>query len=199
MTPTLLPAPRLDSGIEPLLVERASERMLEPAKRAGYELALLGATVLPQQEVICRTENGTWLLVDHYKDPTRRQYKGRIPIPEAEHSLLTILRDAGVRPDIAWVGHQLPETWTEGDRLDRLVPPPAHLREKDARLVQRLRAGAKLVLQVMGATVAVAGAAAMAPLAALGTIGLDPVILGGVRHPTEPVVEWVLLAQWEWQ
>ena len=36
------------------------------------------------------------------------------------------------------------------------------------------------------------------PLAILGA-GLDPVVLGGVRHPTYPAVTWCVLAQWEWE
>jgi hypothetical protein len=34
-------------------------------------------------------------------------------------------------------------------------------------------------------------------LAALGA-GADPIVLGGVVAPDAPVVEWALLAQWEW-
>jgi hypothetical protein len=43
------------------------------------------------------------------------------------------------------------------------------------------------------------GVGAAASLAAVGLVGLDPVILAGIRHPTEPVAAWVKLAQWEWE
>lgn len=28
--------------------------------------------------------------------------------------------------------------------------------------------------------------------------GLDPIVLGGVQHPALPVVNWTVLAQWNW-
>jgi hypothetical protein len=192
---SLLPAPRLSADLEPRLIELAEERMLSPARRQGYKVRLLGATVLPQRQVIARTSQGAWLFVDHVKDPTAKQYKGKIPVPVEQHARLTALARAGVRPDLVWLGHELPATWREGDAIPELVPPPRHLREKDERLTQRLRVATELFLK---------GAAALlsTPFVVAGAIaeaGLDPIVLGGVRHPEAPVVQWVLLAQWEWE
>lgn len=55
MTDMLLPAPRVAGDIEPQLTAMAEQRMLTPARTARYELALVGATVLPQRQVICRS------------------------------------------------------------------------------------------------------------------------------------------------
>jgi hypothetical protein len=192
---SLLPAPRLSADIEPRLIELAEQRMLSPARRHGYEVRLLGATVLPQRQVIARTSQGAWLFVDHVEDPTARQYKGKIPIPAEQHARLTALDRAGVHPDVVWLGHQLPATWREGDPIPQLVPAPRHLREKDQRLTQRLRVATELCLKGIGALLS-------APVAVAGAIaeaGLDPIVLGGVRHPEAPVVQWVLLAQWDWE
>jgi hypothetical protein len=95
------------------------------------------------------------------------------------------------------MAHQLPGGWQEGDRLDRLIPAPAHLREKDERLMHALQAASQLALRVAGTTVRVAGTAVGA-LADI-SVGLDPIVFGGVVHPEVPVVAWVALAQWEWQ
>lgn len=185
---SLLPAPRLTTDVEHRLFDLAERRMLSPARERGYELRLGGATVLPQGQEIALTPSGKWLLVDHFKDPTAKQYKGKVPIPADQHRRLTKLALAGVRPDLLWLAHELPADWREGDPVP--IPAPAHLRAKDERLSRRLHVGPQRFLKGMGAT--------MAAVAAAGA-RLDPVVLGGVRHPEVPVVQWALLAQWEWE
>jgi hypothetical protein len=193
--PSLLPSPRLPAAIQPALLERAEHRMLSPARRAGYELSLVGATVLPQRQVITRTQWGTWLFVDHVEDPTAQQYKGKIPIPAAQHEKLVRLDQFGVSPDVVWLGHQQPTGWEEGDPV--VVPPPRQLRENDQRLTLQLQKTTSLFLKG-AAGLMTAAAAPLALTAAVGA-GLDPIVLGGVRHQEYPVVQWVLLAQWEWE
>lgn len=197
----LLPAPRPGADVAPRLLELAEQRMLSPARERGYELRLLGATVLPQRQIIARTQTGAWLFVDNVEDPTATQYGGKLPIPAEQHARLTALDQAGVRPDVVWLGHELPTTYRDHDPIPELVPTPPHLREKDERLTQRLRVATTLFLKGAGATL---GAAAALPLAAgsavVGAVAsLDPIVLGGVRHPDYPVVQWALLAQWEWE
>ncbi len=198
---SLLPAPPGDASVSRELADRAEMRMLSPARQRGYELRLVGATVLPRRQVIARSEWGTWLFVDHVEDPTAYEYDGKIPIPATEHAKLTDLAQAGVRPDLLWIAHQLPAEWKEGDAIPQLVPAPAHLREKDERLVRRLTTASKLFLGACGALLAAAAAPlafAAVPAAAIGA-GLDPIVLGGVRHPEVPAVQWALLAQWQWE
>jgi hypothetical protein len=194
---SLLPAAPHRAEVELRLRDRAERHVLSPARQRGYELRLLGATVLPQRQTIVRSAHGTWLFVDHVEDPTALEYDDKIPIPAAEHAKLLDLYEGGVNPDLVWLGHQLPADYCDEDPLPRLVPDPAHLREKDQRLVQWLRTGAKLWL---GAAAGL-GALALSPLAIAGAAGagLDPIVLGGVRDPELPVVQWVLLAQWEWE
>jgi hypothetical protein len=183
---SLLPAPQLDAEIERTLTELTEHRMLTPARRAGYELQLVGATVLPQRQTISRTQWGTWLFVDHTEDPTAEEYGGQVPIPTDQLAHLSMLDQHGVQPDLAWIIHQLPATYKDGDPLPQLVPAPRHLREKDERLSLWL---AKIIKRVKGAAKNLAEAGA----------GLDPVVLGGVKHPELPVVQWCVLAQWEWE
>jgi hypothetical protein len=197
--PILLPTPRLSADIEPRLNELAERKMLSPAREAGYELRLVGATVLPQRQVIARTKYGAWLFVNHADDPTANRYKGNVPVPAEQHERLAELDRVGVCPDLLWLGHELPATWQEGDLVP--VPAPRHLREKDHRLTQRLKTGTELFLKGAGATLTVAATAPIALGAAVlaAGAGLDPIILGGAEHPDYPVVQWVLLAQWEWE
>ena len=194
---TLLPVPPHRADLKLRLRDRAERQVLSPARERGYELRLLGATVLPQQQTIVRSPHGTWMFVDHVEDPTALEYDGKIPIPAVEHAKLTDLHQAGVRPDLVWLAHELPSTYRDEDPLPQLVPVPAHLREKDQRLVQWLTTGTKLWL---GAAAGL-GALALSPLAiaAAAGAGFDPLVLGGVRDPELPVVQWVLLAQWDWE
>lgn len=196
MTATsMLPAPRVSADVERMLQERAEAKLIRPAREAGYEVRLLGATVLPQNQVITRTEWGTWMFVDHVDDPTAtKKYRGKIPVPDEQRARLHDLYRVGVDPEYIVIGHELPATWQEGDPVP--VPAPAHLREKDQRLVRWLSGLARVWAQGL----AVILAAPAAPLAVLAAgAGMDPIVLGGVRHPTEPVVLWVLLAEWVWE
>jgi len=125
-------------GLKRDLVALADRRMLSPAREAGYDLRLVGATVLPQQQTIARTQWGTWLFVNHADDPTAEQYKGKIPVPREQLIRLNELHGAGVSPQHVWIAHQLPNSYRDGDPLTDLVPPPKQLREKDERLKHQL-------------------------------------------------------------
>jgi hypothetical protein len=162
------------------------ERILEPAENAGLEVALFGASLLPQEQTICRTSQGTWLFVDNHDDPTAAQYGGKIPLPAVQYHRLTSLAHAGVRPDHVWLAHQLPSDW-DGARLPQLVPAPAPLRQQDEVLLDNVR---RFMRGVGELAVGLGAAAAQ---------GLDPIVLGGVQHPALPVVSWVVLAQWTWE
>lgn len=198
---TLLPAPRLDAGIEQSLSELTEHRMLSPARRAGYELRLVGASVLPQRQTIARTNRGTWLLVDHCQDPTAAQHKKssllpsrrRIPVPQEQINQLRELAKAGVKPNLAWFAHELPSDYQEGDPLPQLVPAPKRLREKDERLARIISGAVEVLTQPLTSSeVSVSSSAAVGA-------GYDPIILGGVKHPDYPVVGWCVLAQWDWE
>jgi hypothetical protein len=63
--------------------------------------------------------------------------------------------------------------------------------------VLRLRAVSDAALKAARMTLTFAGAAASS-LRVPGA-GLDPIVLGGIKHPQYPVVEWAVLAQWEWE
>jgi hypothetical protein len=198
----LLPLPGGDASPEArrALVALAERQMLAPARLAGYELRLVGATVLPQKQTIARTQRGTWLFVNHLEDPTADQYRGRIPIPRDQMLRLATLDRYGVQPQHVWVGHELPPTWKEGDSASPSVPPPSEMREKDEHLRLRLHVLSKLYLRLIGGII---GGAAALPIAAgaalVGGAGLDPIVFGGVQHPELPFVQWAVLAQWTWQ
>ncbi len=188
----LLPAPRMSAEVQSGLSSLVDERMLIPAREAGYELALVGATVLPTEQTIAKTERGTWLFVDHVNDPTAGEYGGRLPIPAEQLAHLAELDRVGVRPQVVWIGHELPPDYKEGEPVPRLVPPPRQLREKDQRLTLSLGAAARAWATGLAALVA-------APVAALGELGTDPIIFGGVQHPDQPIVAWCVLCSWDWE
>lgn len=195
-----LPAPLPDRDVERTLMALAEHRMLSPARKAGYELRLVGATVLPQRQTIAKTQWGTWLFVDHADDPTAKQYDGKIPMPEEQIARLAELDRLGVRPQLVWIGHQLPDGYVESEPLPKLVPVPRDLREKDERLKLRLTRATDLFVKGVATTLTVAALAPSAvAVGAVGIAGLDPIVLGGVKHPGLPFVEWCVLAQWDWE
>ena len=173
---TLLPATRPPADVELRLNKLSERKVLAPARRAGYELRLAGATVLPQRQVIVHTPHGKWLFVDHLEDPTAKGYNGKIPIPAEQHARLVALDRAGVRPDVVWLGHQLSNWYREDQPLPQLVPSPRELREKDEPLTQRLRRGKELLLKGSGAVLTIAAAAPIMAAGAVASLraGLDP-------------------------
>jgi hypothetical protein len=181
----LPPAPGLDPEVRAYLATLTRQRILEPAENAGFGLPLFGASVLPQEQTICRTSHGTWLFVDNRDDPTAAEYDGKIPVPAVQDERLRALARAGVRPDHLWLAHQLPADW-DRTKLPRLVPAPAPLRQRDEQLLEQVRGFFSGLGQMALGLGAVLGA------------GLDPLVLGGVQHPSLPVVDWVVLAQWSW-
>ena len=193
----LLPAPRLAGDIELRLAQLADRQMVAPARTIGVNLPVAGVTALPpQRPVVARAQSGAlWSFADHRLDPTAQGRNAKIPVPEKQHAQLTALHAAGVRPDVVWLAHQLPEGWQSGDAVP--VPAPARLRERDWRLARRLGRGTRLLRG--GARVAAAGLGVAAALgSALGT-GLDPVVLGGVVDEEAQAAMWVILAQWDWE
>jgi hypothetical protein len=185
MPNALLPAPTVDAEVRGYLDALTRERILEPAENAGVELPEFGLSVLPTRQTIVRTKEGAWLFVDSRNDPTAQEYGGRIPVPAIQQQRLAALSRAGVRPDHVWLAHELPAGW-DGMHLPQLVPAPVRLREHDGALLDKVRGFLSGV-----------GEAAVG-FGALVAEGLDPIVLGGVQHPTVSVVNWVVLAQWTW-
>jgi hypothetical protein len=195
MSTTTKPTPAIAVSASATLAERAVNRMLSPAARAGLGLTVAGTTVLPREREICRSEHGDWLFVSYQDDPTAKYYGGKIPVPTAERQRLAALKDAGVRPDLIWLAHELPVGWDETQQLPNLVPVPPHLRRHDEALTRTLRNTA-MAAGLLAAT-AIAAPLAIGAVAIAGM--LDPIVLGGVKHPNLPVVQWAVLAQWTWE
>ena len=157
----------------------ARRRVIEPARAAGIELPLLGVSELPTAPIRFDGAAGTWLVTSAAQDPTARATGGRVPVPAEVHRRLRGLRDAGVGVDLVWLAHELPAPGLTDAAIAKLVPPP-----RDGRLAGRVRGAIGRVAPLAGVGLAVAA--------------LDPIVLGGVRHPTAPAVAWVELARWTW-
>jgi hypothetical protein len=191
---------RAEPGLRADMDERVRRLLLDPAISIGRDdVEVVGLTLVPDRPLLQQTSRGTWFLACSYLDDPGLARDGGIAVPESELRRLRALRDAGLSPDLVWLAHELPHGWIPGQALPPLVPAPRPIQDLDATLEQAVRRAGKAWLGAVsgiGAALVVGVAVAASPLM---LAGLDPVILAGVRHPTQPVVAWVRIAQWEWE
>lgn len=191
-------------------VPSVEARLLAPARRAGYELAVIGTSSEPDGPLYWQVAPGGnwWLFSDHRSDPTAEQYGG-VVVPESERAKLARLLREGFSPDRILIGHELGPGFEPGSPLPQLVPTraakPAVLptQSEIARQSQHAVASAETA-QTLGrvavkATVALARGALALGVAVGNVVGsLDPVIVAGVRDPGSGAVTWVEVARWTW-
>lgn len=202
MTNPLIPAPSNEpvAGVE--------ERLLLPARRAGYDLSVIGTSQEPDDDLYWQAPSGNWwLITDHRSDPTAALYGG-VVVPEAERAKLVALLREGFSADRTLIGHELDQSWKPGDRVPDLVPKAAPKLFPGAPIDGPRRAeiaGAstqatlRLGRAAMTATKAlVVGAAAVGSAIGQAFSELDPIIIAGVRDPSTGAVTWVEVARWTW-
>lgn len=159
---------------------------------------------IPAGPLVQQTPHGTWFFAaDYLDDPGLRQDRV-IAIPDRELTRLQRLRDAGVSVDLVWIAHELPAHWRPEMPLPLIVPDAPRYRQLDQSLEKFVIGAAQLTFKAardIPIATAAAGALGVGMVAGIATagVGVDPVILGGVQHPSEPIAFWVVLAQWEWE
>lgn len=172
-------------------------KIVAPARQIGYDLPVIGVSPdVPTKPIFTRTPHGTWAYgTDYRSDPAADQYGGVSPIPAPILESLREMRAVGVRPTDLWIVHEADGSWEPGKPLPPTVPPARRVRRHDELLIgvtEQMKRGLLVAGAVLGAV-----AAAPAALLAAPAVGLDPVILAGVRHPDGPCA-WVPLASWNW-
>lgn len=186
----------------PALERQLERRVLAPARSIGEDLSLVAITEAPPPVSIMHPpQGGTWIAARHDHDPVAMA-RGALHAPEAEIERLTRLHEAGMRPDVILVGHQLPGRWQPGDPV-----PPAYLPGETSTVNRVLAAQSSAVAFGLGLVQAAAGIgvglgqAAAAGVARLGesAAALDPFILGGTREPQTDLIGWVFLGGWDEQ
>ena len=198
----LLPEERHAYALD--LEEPVRRLLLDPARSIGRDdVELVGITEIPRHPIVRQTENGMWFFAaDYLADPGLAR-DGGIAIPRKELARLAALREAGVRPDLIWIAHELPAGWNPELPLPALVPDPPLMRDLDSGLERFVVATTSASVQVArGIAIGLALGVGLAVGVAAGSValvGLDPVVLGGVRHPDRPVVAWANLAEWVWE
>jgi len=200
----LVLAPLQDVPRQLELKEAVSRRVLAPARLIGEELEVAGLAPIPDGPLVQQTPHGTWFFAaDYLNDPGLRQDRA-IAIPDRELTRLHQLRDAGVSVDLIWIAHELPEHWRPDVPLPLVVPDAPRYRQLDQSLEKFVIGAAQLTFKAargIAIATAAAGALGVGLVGGIATagVGVDPVILGGIRHPSEPIAFWVVLAQWEWE
>lgn len=198
LTGELLPAEREGLLIE--LEEPLRRLLLDPARSIGRDdIEVVSVTDVPRGPMVRRTENGSWFFASDFLEDPGLARDGGIAIPDNELQKLRALRDAGLRPDLIWIAHELPPEWTPNQPLPDLVPDPPNIRTLDETLERFVRTTTKVSFEVVRGVAIGVGLGVGLALSPIALIGLDPVILAGVRHPERPYAAWVKLAQWEWR
>ena len=196
MTNALVPAPSNDP------VDGVEERLLLPARRAGYDLPVIGTSEEPAGDAYWQGPTGSWwLITDRRTDPTAEIYGG-VVVPEAEREKLVRLLREGFAPDRILIGHEMGPRWTPGDPIPDFVPKrpsaPQGLQRADLA-VASTKATMTLGHAAVTATKALfVGAVAVGSAVGQALSELDPVIIAGVRDPRSGAVTWVEVARWNW-
>lgn len=189
------------------LTSGTEERLLRPARRAGYDLPVIGTSEEPEGDVCWQAPSGHWwVIADRRDDPTAERYGG-VVVPERERAKLAQLLREGFSPDRILVGHEFPLGWTPGDPVPDLVPtasrelvPRSPQEDRRAELTNvSVQATATLGRAALTATKALAvGALAVGVAIGRAAAELDPIVIAGVRDPRTGAVTWVEVARWSW-
>jgi len=141
-------------------------------------------------------EGGTWIAAYHDTDPIAAA-RGGLRAPEAETKRLKRLHEAGVRPDVILIGHQLEKRWQPGDPV-----PTAYLPGEQAALRRILNVQTAAfgigwdVLRAMAGLGVGVGAAAVLGAAAFAGAAVDPFVLGGAVDKQRGLIGWAYLGGW---
>jgi hypothetical protein len=219
MSQSLIPSGNAETAaVSPALAERLEQQVFAPARAAGFEeLAVATITDPPPPIEAKRSPDGKWWVASTFElDPVTVANGGVMEAPAEVVTELNEMRSAGIDFDQVWVLSELPADWTPGT-----PPPKMRLAGGDPGAAQVVRSqetvfaagleALRLTAQAVGTAVrgtAVVGGAAVGALgtatvgvagAALGagaSVGLDPVILGGVEAPESGKIAWVPIAAW---
>jgi hypothetical protein len=219
MSKSLIPSGESEASLaSPALEERLEQQVFAPARAAGFEeLAVATVTDPPPPIETKRSPDGKWWVASTFElDPVMVANGGVMEAPEEVVTELRDMRSAGIDFDQVWVLSELPAEWTPG------TPPPKMrlaggdtqagqvVRNQEtvfAAALEALRLTAQAVGMAVKGTAVVGGAAIGAAGAATvgvagaafgvgASMGLDPVILGGVEDPESGKIAWVPIAAW---
>lgn len=194
-------APLLEELHEPL-----ERQLLGPMRAIGLNTCAPVITARPLPVETRRVTSGNWAVAASYHaDPVVAHCGGVIPAPKQQRRQLADLHRAGASPDLLFILRELPADWEPG------TPPPKMVAVEAARSAHEhqleiatgaLTFGVQLLHVAAGliaGTAAVAAAAAAGGAVAAGAVSLvalDPIVLGGLVHPSGAVA-WVPLAAWD--
>jgi hypothetical protein len=195
------------SGKAELYAQLLDKQVLDPARRAGYDLPVVGTSPAPEGLVTWKAPTERWWIFASHRDDPVAAEAGGLVVPPDVYSRLTELLKHGFAPDIVVVGHEMPGRWSPGDPLpeaDRkressaqtaATAAAACARSDAARQVSRGAIKVGWTLAQAGAALAIGVGSLLAELAV--SVALDPIVLAGVRVPDSDLVIWVEVARWQ--
>ena len=206
--PVIQPIP-VSREVELQFEQDLRKLILEPAAKQGISLeAIPGVWPQPRQPTLFRGTEETWLLSDFQEDLSALELNGQIAAPGDQIERLSALGKAGIHCDSVAIAHEVPQGWEPGQTLVPTTPGKRRQTEALQAFSQRIGQASRATTRTVAAsatavaagTAALAVAAAAVPavaIAAATSVGLDPIVLGGVVDGDR--VRWVELARWDWE
>jgi hypothetical protein len=202
--PVLPSAHALEPAVVRELEALVGRKMTAPAKRIGQDLPGPVRFSAPLEEPCWWEESPEkwWLAVPRALDPAAAQHGGAMPTPpEVCERIMRLAASPEFDCDDVVVVHEMPPGLKPGEPIPDLVPKasPRLSGEKVVELSALPLRLARTALEGMAvASLAVGSAALLTGAGVAGAAALDPILLGGVRHPELPLVGWQEIARWAW-
>jgi hypothetical protein len=198
------------------VLEREADSVISRASRAGLDISYQGIAPLFAETMAYSGDGSDWVISP--VSPSEISV-----VPRSQQEVLRRIDASGIRFPVLYIAHEVPKGRafekldvdlqsvrqlhpSEVPQLVGPTPPPVGATE----LANRLSTRADQVLTVIRRASAIAGATAMAALAApvvlVGTAAaaistIDPIIFGAVpavsAREGEPAA-WYVLARWDW-
>lgn len=203
-------------GISPELRHRY-EIVQNAVEKRSLPIRLIGYAPIFNEQRLYPGRNTDWAIMPLPQDPT---YKSGEPfyMPRRAHDDLRLVHQSGIHFESIFIAHEIPKNslnYGEQVPLELIAPPPPPKQMRNAVRAARIVSGfwdgvVSAVTASAMATVAVAGAALFAPIAAVSilaapvaVVGLDPIIFG--LHIDErqkvkgmPLAMWYYITHWTW-
>jgi hypothetical protein len=194
----------------PVSLARRHNETTALARANGINLPFLGYSPVFSETKMYFGEASDWALMNLNNDPLFNSQKNKLYAPKSVLAEIRTAVKAGIQLDSIYIAHEVPKGKLQlGKKIsaELLAPPPSAKVQRRLNFIEKAtRLWWKYVAEISAgaivAPVAIAGAVAASPFAALSA-GLDPVLLGVQfdprwTHKGQPIGIWYYITAWDW-